>query len=233
MATRLTEEEMLEIELRQQINQAVVNKTIAEQLRVAADTPKKEEPKPAKTCDIKQLLTASVLQLLQSCPDNITIRTMVANALNKPIPDDKLTFEQIKDWVEFNQDFSNPKEPSRDHFLIIPITKSGTEIGTCSYEVTTHGSQMFKLPDSVIEQCAEDADGDIEEFWLCLTEYIIDHESVPMDRVGDVETYGYNSSDDLNDNGWEWSRMTDSKSAIRMRVRDISPQLFRTLWGEQ
>jgi hypothetical protein len=177
-----------------------------------------ELPIKVKTCEAKKLLSPSVMELLQSFPENPTVRTMVEVQLKQPIPADKLTFKDIIEWVEYNPAFSNIK-PRPEGVLIFTICKSGTESGTCRYSVDTYGDQEFKITDTQLKELVRDCD-DWDVFWECLVEYVTNNEEIQMEHSGDENT-NHHEATGSEDEGWMWASDHVPVETIKTRLREL------------
>lgn len=197
--------------------------TVVQEIAAIAESPPEPEKPKVKTCDIKNLLSASVLELLKSFPQNPTVRSMVASQLKQPLPDDKATYEQVVEWVEYNPEFAKqpPKAPS---YLIIPISESGTETGMCRYTTNTYGTQDFQLSDAQLLEIAKDSAESGDSFWELLNTHISESYEINMEYTGDEQTDRHEPRDDDRD-GWEWLDRRASQALIRDRVTKLDRDL--------
>ena len=85
---------------------------------------------PNKKSEITQVLPSSLIEALQSAPLNEVIRTQVHARTLVPIPEDRKTFEEIKQWIEINV------EPSK-----VPL-KSKPQRHDVAIEVGMYYSEM-------------------------------------------------------------------------------------------
>jgi hypothetical protein len=105
-----------------------------------------ELPVKVPLCAVTDVLSPSLITMAQQHPTNIAIRTHILAAIKQSIPDEAQTWEQIREWIEYNI-----KKPDRPIVQIPESTPeprmavrvmaqcSDTERGTCRYSVCRNG----------------------------------------------------------------------------------------------
>ena len=63
-----------------------------------------------KTCLIKNVLPMMVIRMLEMQPENPTFRALALSHLAIPIPNNKKTWAEVKDWIETNIDQDKVRE---------------------------------------------------------------------------------------------------------------------------
>jgi hypothetical protein len=178
---------------------------------------------PERKCTIDQVFDASFIELLQLVPTNPFVRAWVLKFTGKLPPEDCLTFEQFKDWVEFNcvkRSRPTPQNRSQtDDGIGILVHFSEREYGRANYSVDRSGEATFQIGhDELLEMVQEaiDAGGGLGEVVDQIASRIDDdawNECDPdMDSYGDYDYDEHESHD--SDNG----ETTYSREQIRNRV---------------
>jgi hypothetical protein len=206
-----------------------------DELLVSIEESKKmEEAKanvpPPKKCDIRLVLPANVIELLQSAPHNDTVRTLVEQKLKlqTPIPKELLTFEAIKDWVENTVSSDVVKVVS--HPLVAAISKSATQYGKCSYSVSVSGSGAVHIPDKALIEMVEEADGDGDVFVELVRDYISEHEEVEMDSDGNYDTTDYQPEGEENSEVWQWDNWRGFERELHNKIKQLCPEAYSQMW---
>ena len=103
---------------------------------------------PERKCAIDQVFDASFIELLELVPTNPFVRAWVLKFTGKLPPEECVTFDLLKDWVEFNcVKRSRPKpqsSPQADDGIGILVHFSETEYGRANYSVDRSGEDTFQ-----------------------------------------------------------------------------------------
>ena len=167
---------------------------------------------PVKKCRITDVLPQSVRQLLATAPQNETIRAVILAHLKVPIPPDKLTYDDIKSWIEETIDPATlfAKKPSQQGGssrprVDIPIQGSATQNGTCRYRVVTRGEGTFAISNERFMEIVEDAEDFDHLMELIETEIYYNSwtDGVPLDSYDDYD-YDHYEMDDVTDEEFEF-----------------------------
>lgn len=163
----------------------------------------------ARKCRIEEVFDPSFIELLKLVPANPYVRGLVLKLTGKmPTPESE-TFEQLKDWVEFNCSKrirkSAPAKNSDEGGVIINVEFSETEYGRASYSVSRSGSEPFRIGAGEVTELIQDAITDgrgIEDVIDTIAARIKDEawdECDPgMDNYGDYDYDDHESSDSGN-----------------------------------
>ena len=171
--------------------------------------------------DIKRVLPANILQLLEAFPNNDTVRTMVSNKLKKQLPPEAVTFVDIRKWVEEVIPAPPPTPPSRPIDMI--VTESGVESGTCSYSRNMSGQATFRISDELIKEIWEGEDwDDMDSFLGAVSDHVM--ENVEIDMEPGDEDISEHSSRDYEGHGKDYGNWTAVKRALVDRVRALFPE---------
>ena len=178
---------------------------------------------PERKCAIDQVFDASFIELLELVPTNPFVRAWVLKFTGKLPPEDCVTFEQLKDWVELNcVKRSRPKpqsSPQADDGIGILVHFSETEYGRANYSVDRSGEDTFQIgQDELLAMVQEaiDAGGGLTEVVDQIGTRIDDdawNECEPnMDSYGDYDYDEHDSNDSGN------GEITYSREQIQSRV---------------
>lgn len=178
---------------------------------------------PQRKCVIEEVFETGFIELLKLVPTNPFVRAWVLKFSGKLPPAECETFEQLKDWVEFNcvkRVRPKPQDRSRsDDGIGITVSFSETEYGRANYSVDRSGDDTFQIGEeellSIVQQ-AVDAGGGMSEVLDIIGTRIDDdawNECDPeLDSYGD---YNYDEHDS-NDSGN--AEINYSRDQIRNRV---------------
>jgi hypothetical protein len=172
---------------------------------------------------IEEVFEASFIELLKLVPTNPIVRAWVLKFSGKLPPEDCVTFDQLKDWVEFNcvrrSRLRPQNRPSTDDGIGIPVHFSETEYGRANYSVDRSGDDTFQFrADELLAlvQEAVDSGGGMTEVLDEIASRIDEdgwNECEPeMDNYGDYEYEEHDSNDTGN------GEITYSRDQIRTRV---------------
>jgi hypothetical protein len=91
-------------------------------------------PKPRR-CKIEEQVSAKTVSMLKVAPMNETFRATLMSELEQMPPKEAQTYDQIKDWVEYNF----PKDlPTPD-----PLPVGSLTVGSVTYSVTERGRAAY------------------------------------------------------------------------------------------
>ena len=97
-------------------------------------------PPVERKCGIEEVFDASFIELLKLVPANPYVRALVLKFSGKLPPAECESFEQLKDWVEFNCVKRIRKtaasQPPQDDGIGIVVDFSEQEYGRAHYQVT-------------------------------------------------------------------------------------------------
>jgi hypothetical protein len=105
---------------------------------------------PQRKCSIEEVFDASFIELLKLVPTNPFVRAWVLKFSGKLPPVECVTFEQLKDWVEFNcmkrlrPKSSSPRSTDEDG-IEINVHFSEMEYGRANYSVDRWGDEPFQI----------------------------------------------------------------------------------------
>lgn len=204
--------------------------------------------KPAKTCEIRDVLPPSVVELLGSAPHNDTVRAVILAHLRQPIPEDKRTFEEIRDWIETTipapvkpqsrgwapVDTGAPATPV--NMISFAISGSETETGKIFYEVLRSGRANYQISERDFLRMAADSESMSDLVELVTDEISEDWtETVELDSYGDFE-YGsiVEGSQDYDNSEWEFNIPIGIRRFIYEQLHRLNPEeLNRILGGDE
>ena len=176
-----------------------------------------------RKCSIDQVFDASFIELLQLVPTNPFVRAWILKFTGKMPPEDCVTFELLKDWVEFNcikrvRPTPQNRSTATDGIGIL-VHFTETEYGRANYQVDRSGEDTFQVgQDELVTMVQEaiDAGGGLSEVVDQIASRIDDdawNECEPqMDSYGDYEYDEHDSNDTGN------SEINYNRDQIRNRV---------------
>ena len=156
---------------------------------------------PVKTCLIEDVLSPSVIAMAKQAPTNEVVRSHVLASIKKPLPDTVKTFDEIKDWIEFN--IVKPNRPSLfgdpPGRVTATVRRTHTEVGNCRYyDRRSSGECEYTLNDSDIEAAAAEAE-DLESFFqevLSLIRATAAEDPPETDSTGNIDYSDHESTED-------------------------------------
>lgn len=210
----------------------------------------KEDPavKPVEVvrvakCTIDSVLPASVINLIKVAPQNNTVRAVILAHLNVTIPDECVSYAQIKKWIEFNYEpvvldwpttlLTRPNVPVPPRHLTpiinFSFTASENEYGNARYSVEKTGHGAAGLAEREI---LEEADGSdtwndfIDNIRQLVDENVMNNvnwDSVPGDvAIDGGYRYSERESTDNCDFEWNWNE-EEVKNALRVILDRLLP----------
>jgi hypothetical protein len=198
--------------------------------------------RPIRKCRIESLLDANLIASLKLIPNHPTYRGLVMAKVGKMPPADALTYDQLKDWIEFNFDKKvtaaqqqMPPPPAaralrHEVAFTIQLNFTDTEYGTCNYRVPRSGSGVYEIEASDVNTWVEDGMG--VDAIMAEIEQLVDGGAwdvqVDMDEDGEYEYHNHESGDDSPTDGqWEYGESSN------IRLQDLINYLRSTLTQEQ
>jgi hypothetical protein len=194
---------------------------------------------PERRCNLAEVFEAGFIELMQLVPCNPLIRALILKLTGKLPPAECNTFEQLKDWIEWNCE-RRAKPPSmrgRSHAdagISVGVDFSETEYGRANYSVRRYGREEFHINgDDLMEiiQDAIDEGGGMTEVIDSIAGKIDDdawNQCEPnMDDYGD---YNYDEHDSTDSSDGETSyRRNDIRAAVLAFVQVRHPELAAEL----
>jgi hypothetical protein len=178
---------------------------------------------PERKCAIDQVFDASFIELLELVPTNPFVRAWVLKFTGKLPPEDCVTFDLLKDWVELNcvkRSRPKPQSSSRaDDGIGILVHFSETEYGRANYSVDRSGEDTFQIgQDELLAMVQEaiDAGGGLTEVVDQIATRIDDDAWNECDP--DLDSYGDYDYDEHDSNDSGNGEINYNRDQIRSRV---------------
>jgi hypothetical protein len=193
-------------------------------VQAVADQPLKTPTPPVSTCNIKDVLPASVIQMAESFPQNETVRSVLCAHLKAPVPAEAQTFQQIRDWIETHVVKENP-EPFKDVGITLLIEASRNVSGTCHYSVTESGDGDVKFSDEWLKNAISDS-GNLDDLFGIIRDEIEDRGGASLADMSDEEGTQYYTNHertDTDNEGWDLQRST--RTILINAVRRLRPDI--------
>ena len=193
-----------------------------------------------RQCRIEEAFDPGFIELLKLVPRNPHVRALILKFTGKMPGPECETFEQIKDWVEFNcrQCLRKPAgRPARDREadgIAINVDFSETEYGRADYSLPRSGSDEFRIGAgdllAIIQETIADGDG-LNELVDAIASQIdgdARNQCDPnMEDSGDYDYSDHEATD--SDNGEiDYSR-EEIRNAVLRFVRERHPELAAEL----
>ncbi len=201
-----------------------------------------------KKCNVREVLPASVIPLVQAAPNNETIRNLLLAHLKVPVPVEEDTYAKIVKWIEFNVSPSPRPKNAIDEMMerqrideerraatrvMVFVSASEREHGRCDYHRDIKGRGDMPIDRAQIVRDASEAENanDFFERIECTLgeagpENYFNME--PTDRGNDL--YDEHEVDDTTDSAI--SIQESGKQALRDALRSADPELYQSLFGE-
>ena len=194
-------------------------------------------PEPAiRQCDLEDVFDASFIELLKLVPANPYVRALILKLTGKMPAEECETFEQLKEWVEFNcvrpvKRVPPVKSASRDEGgIIINVDFTETEYGRCDYTVERSGSDQFRIGAEdllvIIQNAIENGDGlddIVDAIAGKVDEDAWGHCDPDLDNYGDY-SYDDHDSTDSSDSNTDYSKDEIRNTVLRF-IREQHPEL--------
>ena len=197
-----------------------------------------EAPVVINRCKIDEVFASPFIELIGLAPRNPVVRGLILSQTGRLPEPERVTFEQIKEWVETTCDKkirppNAPRSQAGDGFAI-KVDFSETEHGRAHYSVGRSGSDEFALDaDELVEmvQKAIDAGGGLERVVEDIATLIDDEAwnrcDPSLDDYGDYE-YDEHESNDSGNADVEFSR-TQVRDRLLGFLRERHPGLLEEL----
>jgi hypothetical protein len=191
-----------------------------------------------RRCLIDEVFASPFIELIGLAPRNPLVRGLILAQTGKMPEPERVTFDQIKEWVETTCDkkMRPPIKPvvKVDDGITVTVEFSETEYGRANYSVDRSGSDEFALDaDELLEMVREaiDAGEDMDHIVEKISELIDDEAwsrcEPNLDDYGEYNYDEHESSDSAN------GSVECSKTQIRERLRvflgERHPELLEEL----
>jgi hypothetical protein len=117
-------------------------------------------PPVERNCSIQDVLDGNFIELLQLAPANPLVRAWLLKLCGKQPPGEVLTFDSLKDWIEFNcVKRIKPTFASHSHQtdgISIDVEFAETEYGRCNYSVNCSTNEPFELTEAELLEIVQD-----------------------------------------------------------------------------
>lgn len=204
--------------------QPIVEKAIKE--RKSKEPP----PKPVKKCDIKDMLPASVAQMIKEFPTNETVRSVVLMHLKHPIPKEHQAFEQIREWIETT--FTKEKAPPVENFVDIVINGSEVVSGRCRFSGRRSGDAVVRFTEAELRDLMSGC-GSLNQLMNAMSDKVQERGGVGLIENMDTDDDGYEHSDHQieygEDGEWDWHARPVREQLTRF-LKQHHPETARN-WG--
>lgn len=200
-------------------------------------------PPQAPGCLINQVLPQGVIELLQTSPNNETVRSVLLANLKQAVPAELTTFEAIKEWIEKNitpraNHGALPLPPGADitPAMLVPIALSGSdrEIGHAIYSVNRRGTGTLPVDADEIIRMARAA-GNMDDLLTDIREWLSDDydagEYIDMEEIGAYD-YSDHEITDREDFAWELDDSLVREQIVNL-LRQRDPELLAIFSGER
>lgn len=192
--------------------------------------------------DINQHLSKSLLTMIKQMPQNPMIRSQVHAALKFPIPEDRLTYEQIKDWIEY--DWPAQKEAAIKNQPLILSTEPGEfeepypnaedlpeidvsmryrydNVGTCRYTEPVSGTGAYSITGRQIDILLQQSMDTGEDFEAFLGRVVEDLREMCLEDSPETESDGdtdYHDEESTDSNNYRAN--VQDPAALRQELRN-------------
>lgn len=195
-------------------------------------------PPVQRKCSIEEVFDPSFIELLKLVPANPYVRALILKFSGKLPPAECETFEQLKDWVEFNCvkriKKSPPTRNTEDGGIAINVDFSETEYGRANYSVERYGTDTFSVDAenlvAIIQETIADGGG-VGEVVDVIAGKIDDDAwtqcNPDLDGYGDYD-YSDHDSNDSDSGEVKYSRDAIRNAVLRF-VRERHPELAAEL----
>jgi hypothetical protein len=179
--------------------------------------------------------------MLQCRPQNPTYRAMAMATFKKMIPNDKVTYEEVRDWIEYNAQPPNWEQviqkrgefdgmaptPVRNE-VFVNLRVREDELGTCCYTIRKEGECEFRFTAERIMSLAT-ASSSLRDLLQRMEYFAAERYDVNTEAVDDPQhhDYHYNTTDNRRVDIMD---IEDCEDAVIEILGGIaSPELFRRL----
>jgi hypothetical protein len=194
-------------------------------------------PPVQRKCSIEEVFDLNFIELLKLVPANPYVRALILKFTGKMPGPECQTFEQLKDWVEFNcAKRIRPRSGSARNYddISISVDFSEMEYGRARYSVERYGTDTFSvdaedLLDIIRDRIANG--GGIGEVVEAIAEKIDDDAwtqcNPDLDGYGDYD-YEEHDSTDSSDSEVKYSNDAIRQAVLRF-VQERHPELAAEL----
>jgi hypothetical protein len=196
---------------------------------------------PERKCVLADVFEPGFVELMQMVPGNPFVRALILKLTGKMPGPECSTFEQLKDWIEWNCTKGTRPLSGRsrgrgvdDRGISVGVDFSETECGRADYSVRRHGREEFHVTaDSLLEiiQEAIETGGGMEEVIDTVAGKIDDDAWTQCDpNLGDYGDYNYDEHDSTgtSDSETSYSR-SEIRNAVLAFMRARYPELAAEL----
>ena len=195
-------------------------------------------PPVERKCGIEEVFDASFIELLKLVPANPYVRALVLKFRGKLPPAECESFEQLKDWVEFNCVKRIRKtaasQPPQDDGIGIVVDFSEQEYGRAQYQVNCSGSDTFQIGADELVTIIQDAIADggaisevVDAVATLIDDDAWDRCSPELNDYGDYD-YSEHDSGGTDNSEVEFSR-EHIRTAVLRFVQERHPELAAEL----
>ena len=193
-----------------------------------------------RKCKMDEVLAGPFIELIGLAPRNPLVRGLILAQTGKMPEPERITFEQIKEWVETTCDpragggYQTKAARLTETGIVIKVEFSETEYGRANYSVPRSGSDEFALDaDELLEMVqaavdsAEDLDEVIEKIAGLIDEDAWNRCDPNLEDYGDYD-YDQHESDDSGNSEIEFSR-DQIRDRLLAFLRERHPNLLEEL----
>ena len=174
-----------------------------------------------RRCGIDEVFASPFIELITLAPRNAVVRGLILAQTGKMPGDERMTFEEIKEWVETTCDKPSrpPKRGSAREAITITVEFSETERGRAIYSVPRSGSDEFAIDENELIEMVQEAiddgkglDGVIDKVVTLIDDEAWERCEPNMDDYGEYDYDDHECNDTTN------SDTEYSQSQIRERL---------------
>jgi len=193
-----------------------------------------------RKCHLEQAFESGFIELMRLVPRNPFVRALILKLAGKMPGPACQTFDQLKDWIEWNCDprtitsARRTGRPVPEGGIYISVEFSETEYGRADYSVPRSGTDEFRVgADDLLEivQEAVESGGGLDEVVGVVAGKIDDDAWTQCDPdLDDYGDYDYNEHDSTGSENSETSYSREAiKTAVLAFVRERLPELAAEL----
>jgi hypothetical protein len=179
---------------------------------------------PQRKMQLEVCINATLVQLMKVAPQNEIVRGHLMAIFGRLPPEELITFDQLKDWVEFG--FHPPRfsgaqarvygrdgnvvrgpaataaeraQAANPNIFAIPVTVTDVDVGTCTYRVNRRGVYSHHFSRNEVSSIVTNHDT-LEAMMNYVNDIVDDNAlgNVEMQQVGE-HTYGNHDSENNED----------------------------------
>jgi hypothetical protein len=194
---------------------------------------------PERKCVLADVFEPGFIELLQLVPRNPLVRALILKLTGKLPPADRVTYEQLQDWIEWNcekrvRPVAGRRNRHDDAGISVNVDFSETEYGRANYSVRRYGREAFHVNGDDLMELIQDAiedGGGMTGVVDAIADKIDDdawNQCEPsMDDYGDY-TYDDHDNNDSGDGETSYSK-SDIRAAVLAFVQERHPELAAEL----